>query len=627
MKYFKHFLFIFLFFICINGIYGNDFETNFETDIIENNITNENYADETYLTADNISMYYKNGTRYEVQLTDSNGNNLSDREIIVTISKINYTLTTNIDGIASMAINLNPGFYEVSTFFKGDNNYLFSKTKSNISVLSTISGNDITKVFRNDTQYYVNFLDGNGNFLKNHNITFNINGVFYIRTTDEFGNAKLNINLNPGKYIITAINSYNNEHHSNNILVLSNLIDNQNIIKYYKNNTQYSIKVLNNQNGPLKSANVSFNINGVFYTRLSNMEGIATLTINLDPGNYIITATYNQLSVSNNITVLSVISAENLLMTYKDGSEFTATLINGQGKPASNEIITFNINGVFYNKTTDLNGMANLTINLNSGNYIITYFSHNISNIESNFISIKNSIGLKVYNWGTGGDLSKNSLIYNNVPNSDLLKEIVNQANYGTPLITIKGGEGNSIFLVSGIHGSELSSQIAAMNLINYLENNPISGTIYIIPFIAPSMSANNERLFNGIPLNSVANIPNTPSYNVIQLAIELGVMALGDFHCTMPGGDPGKNVAMGTYNPLYASAQMAMGIASLTGQSYIIYSTAGSEYKGAVEDVANLKGIPAVTCEVVTPHGTIADGSISKSYSQMLAFLRYNNL
>jgi hypothetical protein len=39
------------------------------------------------------------------------------------------------------------------------------------------------------------------------------------------------------------------------------------------------------------------------------------------------------------------------------------------------------------------------------------------------------------------------------------------------------------------------------------------------------------------------------------------------------------------------------------------------------------LARIPAVTCEVKSSHGTVASGSVSKSYSQMLAFLKYNGV
>lgn len=57
-------------------------------------------------------------------------------------------------------------------------------------------------MFRNSTQYYAIFTDSQGNFLKNKNVQFNINGVFYQNITMRI--AMMGINLNPGKYIITA---------------------------------------------------------------------------------------------------------------------------------------------------------------------------------------------------------------------------------------------------------------------------------------------------------------------------------------------------------------------------------------------------------------------------------------
>ena len=49
------------------------------------------------------------------------------------------------------------------------------------------------------------FVKGTGAALANTNVTFNINGVFYTRETNENGTATLNINLMPGKYVLTAI--------------------------------------------------------------------------------------------------------------------------------------------------------------------------------------------------------------------------------------------------------------------------------------------------------------------------------------------------------------------------------------------------------------------------------------
>ncbi len=96
------------------------------------------------------------------------------------------------------------------------------------------------------------------------------------------------------------------------------------------------------------------------------------MNINLNPGTYIITAEYNGLMVSNTVKVLPILSAKDVNMKYRDGSKFEVKLLDGKGNAFSNQTIIFNINGVFYNRITDANGIARLNINLQAGEYIIT---------------------------------------------------------------------------------------------------------------------------------------------------------------------------------------------------------------------------------------------------------------
>lgn len=74
-----------------------------------------------------------------------------------------------------------------------------------ITVLPTIIAKNLTKTYLNASQFNARFVKGNGDSLANVNVTFNINGVFYTRQTNNDGLATLDINLMPGKYIITAI--------------------------------------------------------------------------------------------------------------------------------------------------------------------------------------------------------------------------------------------------------------------------------------------------------------------------------------------------------------------------------------------------------------------------------------
>ena len=54
-------------------------------------------------------------------------------------------------------------------------------------------------------------------------------------------------------------------------------------------------------------------------------------------------------------------------------------------KAFANQIIIFNINGVFYDRTTDNEGIARLNINLMAGKYIITSMYSN-GGLVKNFV-------------------------------------------------------------------------------------------------------------------------------------------------------------------------------------------------------------------------------------------------
>ncbi|MDR2966559.1 MAG: succinylglutamate desuccinylase/aspartoacylase family protein [Methanobacteriaceae archaeon] len=267
---------------------------------------------------------------------------------------------------------------------------------------------------------------------------------------------------------------------------------------------------------------------------------------------------------------------------------------------------------------------------------------------EEKFIKIKNIIGvlflisifliaiqvasgaeITTYKWGSGGDVTKNNLIKKNIPNSQIVMDVIKAAKKGTPVIKFGDGDGPTTLIVAGVHGNELSSQVAAIRLINNLykfeKEKPIKGTIYIIPFVAPKSTASNVRFFNVKNLNSVANNSGTLTNNIIKFAKNKKIEGVGDFHSTQPGGVPGKNFILGTDNPTIESAKMAKAISKLTGHPYKNEYLAAKSYPGALEDNLNLNGIPAVTCEVKSPHGKIASGSVLASYNQMKAFLKYS--
>ena len=301
--------------------------------------------------------------------------------VIVTINGTDYKGTV-IKGIAKVIIpDLDEGTYKVVTFYTGDNKYDSMIVNGTITVnkntITTLTMNNLVKYFGSSQRLVAKLADALGNPIANATVYFTINGKVHARITDENGTASIAIRLLPGEYKASALfngtDDYDMAAVNASVLVKNTILGNDTTL-YFRNGTQYVAKFLDSNGKALANTDVKFNINGVFYTRVTDENGIARLNIRLDPASYIITA-YNPVTgeqKANEVTVLPRIIAKDLSMKYLDGSTFNAALVDGQGKAISGVNITFNINGVFYHRTTDVNGVASLNIRLISGVYIIT---------------------------------------------------------------------------------------------------------------------------------------------------------------------------------------------------------------------------------------------------------------
>ena len=255
----------------------------------------------------------------------------------------------------------------------------------------SLQTDNLTKIYKNDSQFNVKIIreyDPNQFFIVTpivggiSYVTFEVNGILYYRQIEN-NTSKLNINLSPGTYVITTY--YGIIKKTNTITVLPSIIENSDLTKFYKNDSQYSVKILNKEGKTVGAGeNVTFNINGVFYTRQTNDEGIAKLNINLQPGNYVITAEYEGCMVSNKIIVRPT------LMYYPQVSYgsgiISVRVLDGKGEGLANAPISININGVIYEFKTGDNGIFvadGLTIRLPPEDYLYTvsYNGDSISDI------------------------------------------------------------------------------------------------------------------------------------------------------------------------------------------------------------------------------------------------------
>ena len=383
---------------------NNVINTDLEVD--DNNIIQPNNTDvksNVSIDINDFEMYYKNGTKLTGKLLDNNSNPIINQTVSITINGILYNRTTDGNGTFKMNINLDPNVYTFTVAYNGSDIYNSAFKNAKVTVLSVIESYDLVKYYKNESQYYATFLDKQGNPVANNTtVTFNINGVFYTRYTNENGTAKLNINLIPANYIITSIHP-NGEKKGRNITVLSTILS-KDLVKYYKNESQYYATFLDKQGNPVaNNTTVTFNINGVFYTRYTNENGTAKLNINLIPANYIITSIHpDGLQRGNNIFV------NKTLITYdisqpcnKTGTAtFNAEVLDGQGRPLSNASVTFLIAGKVLTKITDEKGIAFINIKAYPGVYTITT-TYNGYSVGKTLEIYNNETGFKRYNLGS----------------------------------------------------------------------------------------------------------------------------------------------------------------------------------------------------------------------------------
>ena len=364
-------------------------------------LANGTYSVDVFYNGDDIYAPIKNSTAFTVsKVSDYNmtvdiadivkGENATitvsvpedgTGNVIVTINGTDYKGTV-VNGTAKVIIpGLDEGTYKVVTFYTGDNKYDSMIVNGTITVnkntKTTLTMDNLVKYFNGPQKLMAKLVDGFGNPIANATVYFTINGKVYARITDENGTASIAIRLLPGEYKASALFNGTKDHDkatANATVTVKSTIFGNDTTLYFRNGTQYMAKFLDSDGKALANTDVKFNINGVFYTRVTDENGIARLNIRLDPASYIITA-YNPVTgeqKANNITVLPRIIAKDLSMKYLDGSTFNAALVDGQGKAISGVNITFNINGVFYHRTTNADGVTKLNIRLMPGEYIIT---------------------------------------------------------------------------------------------------------------------------------------------------------------------------------------------------------------------------------------------------------------
>ncbi len=173
-----------------------------------------------------------------------------------------------------------------------------------------------------------------------------------------------------------ALNVGNNDILTANGKNQTSLSSNTNEI-YYKG--YYSLTLTDtDSNVSLVNKSVTFSINNVDYTAVTDNNGVAKFNLNLTPGKYPANAyfsgdsTHQSGSLSSYVQILPTIKASDISKYYKGSKKYTAVFYDTYGNLLKNTLVSITVNGKKYSKKTSSAGSVSLDVNLKPGTYKVT---------------------------------------------------------------------------------------------------------------------------------------------------------------------------------------------------------------------------------------------------------------
>lgn len=258
----------------------------------------------------NIGENQSNPVLIEATVFDEYQNIVKSGSVIFTIENTQY-LVEIVNGSASIYHKFsNGGLNSVTASFSTilyNNNSI--TMGFNVDIKNTsLKGSDLTTYVGSSKYYSVKLLDENNKAVTGKDIIFTVNGVKYIKKTNNNGVVILDMKLKVGKYVVVVSFEGDNDCSasksiSNKITVKSTLSASDKIIKKGKT-LKFKVKLVSTNGKALKGKTITFKIKNSKYKAKTNKKGFATISVNnLKVGKYKIVSNYGSVKIFNKVTV------------------------------------------------------------------------------------------------------------------------------------------------------------------------------------------------------------------------------------------------------------------------------------------------------------------------------------
>ena len=297
--------------------------------------------------------------------------------VVFTTSAISASDNITDSQILSLDDSTDSESVNSNTLSTNNDSVSLTENTKNQTELTAVS----SSIYYNES-YKLTLIDSNtNNTLANKSVSLKINNVNYNTTTDSEGIASVNITLASAKYSLSASFRGDSQYGASNLtstIEVLNTIKANNITKYYKSATQYSAVFFDSQGNVLANTNVTITVSGKLYTKKTNSNGVVTLSLDLQSGDYSIVATnpVTAEKLTTTFKILPTISASNIEKVAGDSTKFTAKFLKSNGKALASTYINFKLNGKTYKVKTNTNGKASISLkSLNKGTYKIVCYN------------------------------------------------------------------------------------------------------------------------------------------------------------------------------------------------------------------------------------------------------------
>ena len=315
-----------------------------------------------------------NGKAYAVILKDKKGKALSSKAVTLTFNGKTYKRTTNANGLASITLSGKAGStYKLSYKFAGDSSYSASSGSLGLKLKmpTKIVGSNARIV--KGGAFDIVLRDNNNRNLSGKKLTVLFDNKTYNKTTNSKGIVRMALSATPAKYYNISYKYAGSSYYAGSSKALTVFIKtptklaNSGSFVCKGNVYQVTLKDANNKALAKKPLKITYGTRT--YNLTTDSNGMAGLKINSGAGS-VYNFTYRFAGDSNYGPSSGSLSLRTKLATSLSGSPSTVikgnpykvTLKDSTGKALANETIVFNFSGRAYNKTTNSNGIASLTI-------------------------------------------------------------------------------------------------------------------------------------------------------------------------------------------------------------------------------------------------------------------------